>query len=210
MTASRPSPGQPTLVEQAAPSGAGRSAARILAGATASLCAITLAALVIDPWAPPGCPGATATGLDCARFGGAGRLYAAFLLVRGNAAATPEAAIPKIDHAIQIRPNFVYAFNARGLAYDAAGRTGEALAAYDRALRLAPRYIGARANRAALYQRLGRGAEAARDFDAVYAAPPDSHKREAVVRYARSVDCRSPSRRDSPASQPPCAPLQLR
>lgn len=191
----RPTPRPPTLVEPALPhplsgTGTGPALRRVAFGAAMGLWVIFLAALVIDPWAPRGCPGPSTTGLDCARFGGAGRLYSSYLLVRGNAAATPEAAMPKIDRAIGLRPNFVYAYNSRGLAYAAAGRTAEALAAYDHALRLAPGYIGARANRAALYQRLGRGEAAARDFDAVYASAPDSHKREAVLRYARSVDCR--------------------
>ncbi|MES2036045.1 MAG: tetratricopeptide repeat protein [Pseudomonadota bacterium] len=185
------------LVEPAARFGAGlpaplASLLRITLGVAGGLAAIALAAMFVDPMGPRGCPDALATGQDCASYGAAGRLWAGYRLTRANAAETPQAALPDVEMALALRPNMVFAFNTKGIALAALNRPDEAMAAYARALQLAPGYLAARANRAALYQRLGLTADAAREFQTVYDSPPDSHRREAVIRYARAVDRSTP------------------
>lgn len=168
--------------------GLARSALRILVGVEAGLAALIFAGIFFDPYSPAGCPDSASMGRDCVRFGLSGRAYASYLQVRANQADTPRRTLELVDQAIAIRPNFVFAYNTRGLAYAAMGKPDEALKAFDRSLELAPHYIGARANRALLYQEIGRPRDAARDFRAVYASPPNSHKRAEVVAYARAVD----------------------
>lgn len=165
-----------------------QSAMRILLGVEAGLVIIAIAAVFIDPYAPPGCPSSAAMGRDCTRFGYLGRFYSAYLQDRANKAPTPRKTLTEVDQAIALRPNFVFAFNTRGIAYAAMGKPDEALRAFDRALELAPNYVGARANRALLYQQIGRSRDAARDFRAVYMSPPDSHRRAEVVEFAHAVD----------------------
>ena len=169
-------------------SGVRRSAIRVILGAELGLLILAVLAAFIDPAAPPGCPGSAVIGQDCARYGFLGRVYAAHMQVLANKAATPQEALADGDQAIALRPNFIFAYNTRGNAYAAIGKTDEALKAYGRALELAPGYVGARANRAVLYQQIGRPTDAARDFKAVYDSPLDSHRRAEVVDFAKASD----------------------
>lgn len=152
----------------------------------AGLAVVVGVGLVVDPWAPPGC--SLQKGQDCARYGGAGRYLSAVLLVRANAARTPEQSLALANQSITLRPNFAYAFNTRAIAYGNLQQTDKALANFERALQLKPTYVGAMANRAVLFQYYGRREEAARDFRAIYSSPADSHKRAEIVAYARAVD----------------------
>ena len=55
-------------------------------------------------------------------------------------------AIKDYSKAIEINPEFMYAYNNRGLAYESIGRISQAIADYKKALELNPNYETARNN----------------------------------------------------------------
>ncbi|MGZ5952965.1 MAG: tetratricopeptide repeat protein [Caulobacteraceae bacterium] len=174
----------------------GRSG-RILAAATAiAIPALAvLAAACFDPLAPEGCPAAVDRGLDCARYGAAGRLYSAMALLKVQKDldsarwASAKAALKPI---LAIRPNFSDALDDRGQAEAGLGDTTAALADYDRALTLAPGDLAARAKRGELYQSLGKTGRAAADFAVVYHTDPSTPGWADVAAFVRGIDHSTP------------------
>ncbi len=171
-----------------------RLRAPLLVGA-GSLAALA-AALLIDPYQPAVCRQTPRPDqADCARFGVAGRLYAAALLVRANTALDekkPRDALALIARVTAIRPQHVFALNSRGLAHAALGDHEAAKADYDAALILAPGYIKARGNRAYSHLVLRELPQAEADFAAIRAADPATPGRADLLRYIDDVHASMP------------------
>jgi tetratricopeptide (TPR) repeat protein len=73
-------------------------------------------------------------------------------------------AIEDYTSAINLKPNFAYAYNNRGNAYLDLGDAKKAIADYNRAIAIDPKYALAYKNRGDAYLKLGEKAAAKKDF----------------------------------------------
>ena len=71
-----------------------------------------------------------------------------------------EEALQAIDKALELKPDYSYAWNNKGIALRNLGRHEEALQAYDKALKLKPDYFDAWYNKCVAFRKLGRYKEA--------------------------------------------------
>ena len=84
-----------------------------------------------------------------------------------------EEVVRAYDKALRLNPNFVSAYNNRGVAKNDLGRREEAIADYDKALRLKPDHANAYNNRGIAKKALGRHEEAIADYDKALRLNPD-------------------------------------
>lgn len=84
-----------------------------------------------------------------------------------------EEAILQYSKAIELKPDFGYAYNNRGVAKDDMGAYKEAIADYDKAIELKPDDAFAYNNRGAAKNNLGRNEEAIADYDRAIVLKPD-------------------------------------
>jgi uncharacterized membrane protein YhaH (DUF805 family) len=160
--------------------------------AVASLAALVVAGaglgLVFDPVQSKACPvyGAGAPGDDCESLGVIGRYYSSYLVVDANKRLgdrEPARAMAALSKAIALRPQFVFAYNSQGIAYEQMGDTAKALAAYDRALALRPSYVHGLTNRAVLLDKLGQRSRALADLREILRVEPNNPMAKAGVVY---------------------------
>lgn len=144
--------------------------------------------LVFDPLQGRTCPvyGASAPSDDCESLGVIGRYYSSYLVVDANKRLDErraERALKGLKAAIAVRPQFVYAYNSLGLAYDQLNDTAHALEAYDRALTLQPSYVHGLLNRAVLLDKLGQRPRALADLRTVLRYEPNNAIAQQGVAY---------------------------
>lgn len=144
--------------------------------------------LVLDPLQGRTCPvyGAGAPSEDCESLGVIGRYYSSYLVVEANKRLgdrKPERALKGLKAAIAMRPQFVYAYNSLGLAYDQLNDTARALEAYDRALALQPAYVNGLINRAVLLDKLGQRPRALADLQTILRHEPGNAVARQGVAY---------------------------
>lgn len=166
----------------------GANGAMVVASSVAVVLAGAGLGLIFDPMQGKACPayGAGAPGDDCESYGVVGRLYSSYLVVDANRrldAHDPARALKALDKAIAVRPQFVYAFNSLGLAYEQLGDTAKAMAAYDHALALRPEYVNGLTNRAVLLDRLGQRPRALADLQTILRIQPGNVTARAGVTY---------------------------
>jgi predicted O-linked N-acetylglucosamine transferase (SPINDLY family) len=82
-------------------------------------------------------------------------------------------ALASYDRALEMKPEFPDALNARGIMLQRLGRHGEALASLDFALKLRPDFAEALNNRGTALKHLGRFDEAFESYDRALALSPD-------------------------------------
>ncbi len=75
-----------------------------------------------------------------------------------------QGAIADYNRAIEIDPNYVAAYNNRGLAYDDLEEYQRAIADYNRAIKLDPNYAHAYYNRGNVYRHLEQDQRAIADY----------------------------------------------
>ncbi len=85
----------------------------------------------------------------------------------------PDAALPCLNKAIELKRDYVEAYNNRGVAYGKAGLLKEAMRDLDRAIELDPNDAAAYCNRGNLSAAAQRPAEAISDFDRAIRLMPD-------------------------------------
>ncbi len=144
--------------------------------------------LIFDPSQGRTCPvyGAGAPSDDCESLGVIGRYYSSYLVVDANKRLgdqKPERALKGLKAAIAVRPQFVYAYNSMGLAYDQLNDTTRALEAYDRALALQPAYVNGLMNRAVLLDKLGQRPRALADLRTILRHEPGNAIAQQGVTY---------------------------
>ncbi|MEU8122280.1 tetratricopeptide repeat protein [Spirillospora sp. NPDC049024] len=81
-------------------------------------------------------------------------------------------ALPELDEAVRLRPEYAEAHRLRGIALSGTGRHAEALAAFDQALQLNPSDALAHVERAGTFLRMERPAEAIAAYDQAIALRP--------------------------------------
>ncbi|MDN5005286.1 tetratricopeptide repeat protein [Bradyrhizobium sp. GCM10027634] len=81
-------------------------------------------------------------------------------------------ALDDYDQALALRPDYVEAWNGRGLALAALDEPADALQSYDRAIELAPNYINAHIGRGVVLRALGRSEESLLATDRALAIDP--------------------------------------
>ncbi|NCS08352.1 MAG: tetratricopeptide repeat protein, partial [Microcystis aeruginosa G13-07] len=86
-----------------------------------------------------------------------------------------EQAIASYDQALEIKPDYHYAWNNRGSALDDLGRYEEAIASWDQALEIKPDLHEAWYNRGIALGNLGRYEEAIASWDQALEIKPDYH-----------------------------------
>jgi tetratricopeptide (TPR) repeat protein len=92
---------------------------------------------------------------------------------QGRKFADSKKAIEYLNEAIKLKPDYVEAFNNRGLAYFNLGQYQRAIKDYNNALRLKPDFTGAYYNRGAAYDDLGQYQRAIEDYDNALRLKPD-------------------------------------
>ena len=90
-------------------------------------------------------------------------------LIRGTA----EQALSALNKAIDLRPDYVEAYNNRGAAKNLLGKHQEAIADYDKVIQLKPDYAEAYSNRGVTKSLLGKYQEAIADHDKTLQLKPD-------------------------------------
>ncbi|MCA2655767.1 tetratricopeptide repeat protein [Microcystis sp. M061S2] len=85
-------------------------------------------------------------------------------------------AIASWDRALEIKPDYYYAWNNRGNALVNLGRLEEAIASYDRALEFKPDFHEAWNNRGIALRNLGRFEQAIASYDRALEFKPDFHE----------------------------------
>ena len=98
-------------------------------------------------------------------------------LIRGTA----EQALSALNKAIDLRPDYVEAYNNRGAAKNLLGKHQEALANYDKVIQLKPDYAEAYSNRGVTKSLLGKYQDAIADYNEAIRLKPD---------YAQAYDGR--------------------
>ena len=84
-----------------------------------------------------------------------------------------EKALEAYAKALELDPEYVYAYNGRGNAYKALGEYEKAVSDYDRALELDPEHVNAYNGRGNTYQALGEYEKAVSDYDRVLELDPE-------------------------------------
>ena len=82
--------------------------------------------------------------------------YKAVALWDGKKHTDPTKAIEYLNNAIKLQPDYFYAYNNRGLAYDDLGQYKRAIEDFNEAIRLKPDYADAYINRGVVYSGLGQ------------------------------------------------------
>ncbi len=90
-------------------------------------------------------------------------------LIKGTA----EQALSALNKAIDLRPDYVEAYNNRGAAKNLLGKHQEAIADYDKVIQLKPNYAEAYSNRGVTKSLLGKHQEAIADHDKALHLKPD-------------------------------------
>ncbi len=90
-------------------------------------------------------------------------------LIRGTA----EQALSALNKAIDLRPDYVAAYNNRGAAKNLIGKHQEAIADYDKVIQLKPDYTEAYSNRGVTKSLLGKYQDAIADYDKALQLKPD-------------------------------------
>jgi len=99
------------------------------------------------------------------------------LLLKGNEYLNEQdydQAINYYDRAINLDPEFIDAYNNRGVAYLESNEPGLALESYNHAIQLKPDYYEAILNRSGAYIELGRTEPALRDLELLQSVFPDT------------------------------------
>ena len=84
-----------------------------------------------------------------------------------------EKALEAYAKALELDPEYVYAYNGRGNAYQALGEYEKAVSDYDRALELDPEYVNAYNGRGNTYKALGEYEKAVSDYDRALELDPE-------------------------------------
>lgn len=84
-----------------------------------------------------------------------------------------EEALPHLEEAVRLAPDFAPPYNGRALVQESRGETERALADYGACLERDPTFWKAWMNRGSLLSRLGRSTEAERDLDRAIELAPD-------------------------------------
>ena len=84
-----------------------------------------------------------------------------------------EKALEAYAKALELDPEYVYAYNGRGNAYKALGEYEKAVSDYDRALELDPEYVYAYNGRGNAYKALGKYEKAVSDYDRALELDPE-------------------------------------
>lgn len=85
----------------------------------------------------------------------------------------PPKVIEYLDEAIKLEPNFITAYNNRGLIYSELGNHQQAIEDYSKSINLKPNYAPAFYNRGCSYGRLGQYKQAVEDFNESIRLKPD-------------------------------------
>jgi len=91
----------------------------------------------------------------------------------GGKFTDPKKAIEYLNNAIKLKPDYVEAYNNRGLAYFNLGQYQRAIKDYNKALRLKPDFTKAYYNRGSAYRHLGKHQRAIEDYDNALRLKPD-------------------------------------
>lgn len=94
-----------------------------------------------------------------------------------------EEAIVAYDQAIRLKPNYIEAYNNRGIAKSAIGQSFAAIADFDKAIEIKPDFAKGYTFRGAVKEDLGQNAAAIADYDKAIQITPD----DAVVYYFRGM-----------------------
>jgi len=92
----------------------------------------------------------------------------------GGKFTNPKKAIEYLNRAIKMKPDYIGAYNSRGLANFNLGKYQRAVEAYNEALRLKPDFADAYYNRGNAYRHLGKHQLAIEDYDETLRLKPDN------------------------------------
>ena len=103
-----------------------------------------------------------------------------------------EKALEAYAKALELDPEYVYAYNGRGNAYKALGEYEKAVSDYDRALELDPEHVNAYNGRGNAYQALGEYEKAVSDYDRALELDPEyealGEDEKAMSDYDRALE----------------------
>ena len=91
----------------------------------------------------------------------------------GGKFTDPKKAIEYLNNAIKLKPDYVEAYNNRGLAYFNFGQYQRAIEDYNKALRLKPDFAKAYYTRGSAYRYLGKYQRAIEDYNEAIRLKPD-------------------------------------
>jgi tetratricopeptide (TPR) repeat protein len=91
----------------------------------------------------------------------------------GGKCTDPKKAIVYLNNAVKLKPDYVEAYNNRGLAYFNLGQYQRAIEDYNKALSLKPDFAKAYYNRGSAYRHLGKHQRAIEDYDNALRLKPD-------------------------------------
>ncbi|MEQ8674595.1 MAG: tetratricopeptide repeat protein [Aggregatilineales bacterium] len=118
------------------------------------------------------------------------QLSAEAIFEKGNMALTKgdfDGAIRHYDQAIDLKPDFSFAFNNRGIAHYNKGETAAAIRNYDEALRLNANDLTAYFNRGLAQYRKGNYRSASRDLETVLQHDTDADEARKVLSIVRQL-----------------------
>lgn len=118
------------------------------------------------------------------------QLSAEEIFERGNVALTKgdfDGAIQHFDAALDLKPDFSFAYNNRGIAYYNKSESALAIRDYSEAIRLNPDDLTAYFNRGLAHYRKGSYASSARDLEKVIQRDPNADEAKRVLNIVRQL-----------------------